>query len=97
MVPQPGETADFSPEAHLQVPSQHAPELRVDVALADSGIVPDPGTLRAAAARLGAAVLLVPVAMSDGTPRHDPELLAVAFARIYTMFDSRTEEVARWR
>jgi uncharacterized cofD-like protein len=97
LAPQPGETADFSPEAHLQVLAQHAPELRVDVVLADSGIVRDPGTLRAAAARLGAEVLLAPVAMSDGTPRHDPELLAVAFARIFTIFESRTEEVARWR
>jgi uncharacterized cofD-like protein len=97
LAPQPGETADFSPEAHLQVLAQHAPELRIDVVLADSGIVRDPGTLRAAAAGMGAELLLTPVAMSDGTPRHDTELLAVAFARIFTIFESRTEEVARWR
>jgi uncharacterized cofD-like protein len=97
LAPQPGETADFSPEAHLRVLAQHAPELRLDVVLADSGMVRDPETLRAAAADLGATLVLAPVAMSDGTARHDPELLAVAFGTIFTTFGSPREEVARWQ
>src|SRR2546430_6572321 len=35
LAPQPGETPDFSPEAHLAVLAAHAPGLQVDVVLAD--------------------------------------------------------------
>jgi uncharacterized cofD-like protein len=97
LAPQPGETADFSPEAHLQVLARHAPGLRVDVVLADSGIVRDPDTLRAAAAQLGAELVLAPVAMTDSSPRHDPERLAAAFSTIFATSGSRREEVARWQ
>ncbi len=38
-----------------------------------------------AAKRFGAAVELAPVARRDGTPRHDPELLAAAYDRIFRM------------
>ncbi len=40
LVPQPGETEDFSPEQHLVVLSEHAPGLRVDTVLADVHAVP---------------------------------------------------------
>ena len=35
LAPQPGETEGFSPHAHLEVLADHAPELTVDVVLAD--------------------------------------------------------------
>jgi uncharacterized cofD-like protein len=85
LAPQPGETADFSPEAHLDVLTAHAPGLSLDVVLADSGVVAQSGsadTLRSAVAELGGQLVLAPVAMDDGTPRHDPERLATAYRGI---------------
>ena len=38
-----------------------------------------------AAKRFGAAVELAPVARPDGSPKHDPELLAAAYDRIFRM------------
>jgi uncharacterized cofD-like protein len=81
--PQPGETSDFSPEAHLDVLAAHAPGLTVDVVLADSGVVANAGTLRSAAADLGGTLVLAPVAMIDGTARHDPDFLAAAYAEVF--------------
>jgi uncharacterized cofD-like protein len=84
--PEPGETAGFSPEQHLAVLAEHAPELRVDAVLADVGAVALPDRLhRAAAAVLapGGRVHLAPVAAPDPTtPRHDPAALADALAAV---------------
>jgi uncharacterized cofD-like protein len=85
LVPQPGETEGFSPQRHLEVLGRHAPKLALDVVLADEAAVPDRDSLTEAAERLGAAVELAPVARTDGTPRHDPELLAAAYDRIFRM------------
>jgi uncharacterized cofD-like protein len=79
---QPGETAGFSPEQHLEVLSAHAPELRVDVVLADPVAVPDEASLRDTAATLGAELVLAPLAAADGSPRHEPRLLAAAYESI---------------
>lgn len=83
LVAQPGETAGFSPQRHLEVLAAHAPGLRVDAVLADSGAVADDTALREACAILGAEVVLAPVAASDGSPRHDPERLAVAYEQVF--------------
>jgi uncharacterized cofD-like protein len=80
LAPQPGETAGFSPEQHLEVLRSHAPGLRLDVVLADRGTVPEPARLRAAARGLGAELVVADLAVGDGTPRHDPEKLAEACA-----------------
>jgi uncharacterized cofD-like protein len=77
--PQTGETAGFAPETHLDELVRHAPKLRLDVVIADSDTVHDARALRSAADRLGATLLLAPLRMADGTPRHDPALLARAF------------------
>ncbi|MGI8536762.1 MAG: gluconeogenesis factor YvcK family protein [Mycobacteriales bacterium] len=79
---QVGETAGFSPEAHLEVLAAHAPALAVDVVLADGAAVGNPRGLMAAAQATGARLVLAPVARADGSPRHDPDLLAEALARI---------------
>lgn len=84
LVAQPGETAGFSPQRHLEVLAAHAPGLRIDTVLADSGAVADGAALRAACAVLGAEVVLAPVAAADGSPRHDPERLAVAYERVFS-------------
>jgi uncharacterized cofD-like protein len=85
LVPQPGETGGFSPHRHLEVLAGHAPGLSVDVVLADTkavgaGFLDD---LEQAAGILGARLVLADVAAADGTPRHDPERLAHAYAQIF--------------
>jgi uncharacterized cofD-like protein len=84
LAPQPGETEGFSPHAHLEVLARHAPDLAIDVVLADraaaSGSVDE---LEKAAARCGARLVLADLAVADGSPRHDPLRLAGAFAQIF--------------
>lgn len=84
--PQRGETEGFSPEAHLDVFSAHAPELDIDIVLADESAAPDGAALarlRSVAGDLGAELVVVPVRRADGSPRHDPDLLATAYHRIF--------------
>ena len=83
LAPQPGETEGFSPEAHLEVLARHAPGLVPDVVLADVEAVVDVHGLMAAVAAAGGRLVLAPVAVTDGTARHDPERLASAFAEIF--------------
>jgi len=85
LVPQPGETDGFSPHKHLEVLAGHAPALTVDVVLADTkaagtGNLAD---LEKAASMLGARLVMADVAAADGTPRHEPKLLAGAYAQIF--------------
>lgn len=82
LAPQPGETEGFSPETHLDVLAAHAPDLRVDVVLADVRAAGDGSRLRRVTDALGAELVLAPVAAQDGTPRHDPALLGAAYARL---------------
>lgn len=76
LVPQPGETADFSPERHLEVLAEHAPELRADAVVADRESVPAPARLHRAAAALGGTAFLGDVAEAGSGGRHDPAALA---------------------
>ncbi|MBB6119786.1 gluconeogenesis factor YvcK family protein [Nocardiopsis algeriensis] len=80
--PQRGETDGFRPETYLEVLREHAPELGVDVVLADRSTVEDPEPLRDAAKELGGSLVLDDLARGDGTPRHDHDRLAAAFERI---------------
>jgi uncharacterized cofD-like protein len=84
LAPQPGETEGFSPHAHLEVLARHAPDLAIDVVLADraaaSGSIHE---LEKAARRCGARLVLADLAVADGSPRHDPLRLAGAFAQIF--------------
>jgi uncharacterized cofD-like protein len=82
LTPQPGETEGYSPEAHLDVLGRHAPELGLDVVLADPARVPDVGALAKAAAALGARLVLEPVGVPD-RGQHDPQRLASAFEKIF--------------
>ncbi len=85
LVPQPGETEGFSPRRHLEVLAAHAPGLSVDVVLADARAAGASALddLEKAAGILGAELVLADVAAADGTPRHDPERLAYAYAQIF--------------
>ncbi len=72
------ETSGLSLADHLAALGRYLPGLRVDVVLADSKAVGDPEPVHRAAESLGARLLLAPVAVADGTPRHDPAALADA-------------------
>jgi uncharacterized cofD-like protein len=81
---QPGETDGFAPQTHLEVLADHAPQLRVDVVLADRGTAGSAAAeLEKAAGLLGGRLVLADLAMRDGSPRHDPRQLAGAFAQIF--------------
>ena len=79
---QEGETDGFSPESHLEALASHAPELVPDVVLADVDGVLDKHGLMSLVDSAGGRLVLAPVAMGDGTPRHHPERLAAAYAAI---------------
>jgi hypothetical protein len=83
LAPQAGETAGFTPESYLDVLTAHAPDLRIDVVLADQDMVVDTRGLMAAAQSVGGRLVLSPLAVGDGTPRHDPELLARAYQEVF--------------
>ncbi len=94
LAPQAGETDGFSPEAHLEVLAAHAPELVMDVVLADLEAVLDARGLMGAVESAGGRLVLAPVALGDGTARHDPRRLAEAYSKI---FSDHTGRGPAWR
>lgn len=80
--PQAGETEGFAPDTHLEVLVEYAPDLQVDVVVADAGAVVDAPQLRETVEQLGARLVVADVAAADGSPRHDPVKLATTYARI---------------
>jgi uncharacterized cofD-like protein len=83
--PQAGETDGFSPETHLEVLAAHAPDLELDVVVADvSAVTGGDKNLREAAAGFGAELVVAEVACDDGTPRHDPDRLAAVYREIFS-------------
>ena len=93
LVPQTGETTGFTPAAHLQAVAAHVPDLPFDCVLADSATLDRDGLMEAAA-ELGATVHFAPVAAEGQAARHDPALLAAAYATLMG-FPDRSD--ARWR
>jgi uncharacterized cofD-like protein len=79
--PQTGETAGFSPEAHLDALRAHVPDLRLDHVIADTSVLDRDG-LMATAAELGGTVRFTEVASRTHPARHDPVLLAAAYRQL---------------
>ena len=98
LVPQPGETEGFSPHRHLEVLTDHAPSLTVDVVLADSGATAGAeNELKEAAGLLHASLVLSDVAAADGV-KHDPVRLAAAYRRVFGgVSDLIVGVVPQWR
>jgi uncharacterized cofD-like protein len=95
LVPQPGETAGFSPEQYLTVLCDHAPPgFTVHAVLADIDAVAAPARLHRCAAALGGHAYLDRVADDGSTDRHDPVALAAALRRI--LIDVQGEEKCQW-
>ncbi|MEV6814677.1 uridine diphosphate-N-acetylglucosamine-binding protein YvcK [Micromonospora sp. NPDC051296] len=76
------ETLGLSVADHLAALRWYLPELAVDFVLADSKAVGDPEPVEGAAESLGARLVLAPVAVDDGTPRHDPAALGAALVPV---------------
>jgi uncharacterized cofD-like protein len=76
------ETLGLSLAGHLGALCGHLPGLAVDTVLADGKAVGEPEPLRRAAESLGARLVLAPVAVADGDPRHDPGALAAALVPV---------------
>jgi uncharacterized cofD-like protein len=77
-----GETQGFGPDDHLDVLHRHAPDLRIDIVLADQDSVPDPGALEEVVDRVGGRLILADVADRARPGQHDPVKLAAAYARL---------------
>jgi uncharacterized cofD-like protein len=101
LVPQAGETPDFSPEELLRVLQDHARDhgsLRIDAVVADVDSVPDPQGLRQFARGIGARLVLSEIAADDSAARHDSTRLAAAYRRALQATEvEATEEGSQWR
>ncbi|WP_412747224.1 2-phospho-L-lactate transferase CofD family protein [Krasilnikovia sp. MM14-A1004] len=76
------ETLGLSAADHLAALHWYLPGLHVDAVLADARWVGEPEPVHHAAQALGARLVLAPVAVADGSPRHDPESLGVALVPV---------------
>lgn len=75
------ETSGFTAADHLEVLAAHAPDLRLDVVLADSRVAGSQSrALGEAASDLGAELVIAPLAQRDHPGSHDPLKLAAAYA-----------------
>jgi uncharacterized cofD-like protein len=79
---QEGETEGFGAADHLAVLLDHAPDLPVGTVLVDRSESRDVADLEVLTRKCGARLVVADVARGDGTPRHDPDKLAVAYAEI---------------
>jgi uncharacterized cofD-like protein len=76
------ETRATPADAHFDLLVAHAPDLPIDVVLADRVAVRDPEALRARVERRGATLVLGDMSTSDGVPTHDPVRLSEQLAAI---------------
>lgn len=76
------ETRGFSATRHIETLHETAPELRVDVVLADPGTIENPSRLSAACEKLGAQLVVTPLAQPQHSDRHDALRLAAAYRDI---------------
>ncbi len=75
-----GETRGFSAADHLEVLAAHAPDLHLDVVLADASVEGEEARVLAqVAGSMGARVVRAPVAHVDRPGTHDPLRLAAAY------------------
>jgi uncharacterized cofD-like protein len=76
------ETGGLSLGGHLRALTRYLPDFRADIVLADTTAVDDPEPVARAADSLGARLVLAPVAVAAGVPRHDVSALAKALAPV---------------
>jgi 2-phospho-L-lactate transferase/gluconeogenesis factor (CofD/UPF0052 family) len=82
LVPQPGETDDYSPVELLRILCEHAEPcggLNIDVVIADAEAVTDEKELVDFTRSVGARLILSKLATDDSADLHDPLRLAEAY------------------
>lgn len=89
------ETPGMTAHDHLVALREHAPDLRIDVVLADPTAIEDVGALSDHCRALGADLLLRQVRVGDGSPRHDSLRLAAAYRDAFEGFLGDVGEAAR--
>ncbi|MBW3086239.1 putative gluconeogenesis factor [Austwickia sp. TVS 96-490-7B] len=77
------ETLGFTASRHLDTLAAHAPDLTLDVVLADPSVVDDRDRVEESAARLGAELVVASVAAVDVPGVHDVLRLAAAYRDIF--------------
>src|SRR5699024_11979534 len=80
---QDGETTGYSAADHVRSLVDYAPDLRLDVVVADPSSVQDLDDLTRSAQAVGAPLLLRQVSEGVGTPRHDTLRRAAAYAAAF--------------
>lgn len=81
-----GETPGMRAHEHLVALRRHAPDLRIDVVVADPSAIDDVEALQDECAAMGGHLLLRQVRVGDGTPCHDPLRLAAAYRDAFEGF-----------
>src|SRR5689334_7017436 len=76
LVYQAGVTEGLSPVDHLEVLNAHAPDLRIDVVIADESLIDGNGVLAKVARQLGARLVTADLARAPGSDQHEPERLS---------------------
>ncbi|MFZ0531456.1 MAG: uridine diphosphate-N-acetylglucosamine-binding protein YvcK [Propionicimonas sp.] len=82
LVPTDDETPAYTASRHVEVLADHAPGLRLDAVVADPSFARGDSHLATYVASLGARLVIAPVQMRDGSPRHDPRQLTAVYAGI---------------
>ncbi|GAB77208.1 conserved hypothetical protein, cofD-related [Austwickia chelonae] len=77
------ETQGFTAARHLEVLASYAPDLRLDVVLADPRVIDDRDRVESAAAALGAELVVAGVAATDRPSVHDVLRLAAAYRDVF--------------
>ena len=74
-----GETEGFRAVDHLTSLAEHAPELRLDVVIADPSVLDDADEVARVAGELGARLVSSAIAASGRPGQHDALRLAAAY------------------
>lgn len=76
------ETAGMSAARHIEVLAEHAPNMRLDAVIADTGFAKKDPHMADYVRALGAELVVADLAAADGSPTHDPNRLATVFADV---------------
>ncbi|WP_026459355.1 gluconeogenesis factor YvcK family protein [Schaalia vaccimaxillae] len=93
---QRGETDRMTTADHVRVLREYAPDLKLDVVIADPTATDDIDDLIVAAEELGARVVLRQVRTGDGAPHHDPLRLAAALRDAFDGFLGEVGKAEAW-
>lgn len=79
------ETDGFSASRHIELLAEHAPSLRLDVVIVDSGFAGSDRHLGRYVESMGAELHVADIGARDGSPRHDTNRLASVFSELLAL------------